>query len=95
MENPERLKECRAGIYFETCLLSCLCNAELLAEYDRLNGTQLLADQTRIVLRPRRAGKNSEIHAFVDFCYNEVFLRIALNCTYNTGSIHLDREPPP
>ena len=73
----ERLSVMRHGLTFASCLKQCAQDQELLANYDRLKGTNLSLKGSSISLEiDRVTGRiESELREFIDFCWNAIFLR--------------------
>lgn len=72
-----RLSSERNGISFLECLKECASNRELISNYDRLRGTNLSLKGTPIELSIDMASGRieKEMHDFIDFCWEYVFLR--------------------
>jgi hypothetical protein len=80
IETPllERLTSMRHGLTFASCLSECARDPELIANYDRLRGTNLSLKGSGLSLEiDRVTGRvDSELRGFIDFCWESVFLRL-------------------
>lgn len=63
---------------FKECLLECSKNKSLIAEFDRLNGTNLSLKGSQLELMIDRAtGRiDEDLHKFVEFVHEVVWLRL-------------------
>ena len=74
---PNKLLTVRHGMSFMECLGHCISEPELIANYDKLRGTNLSRTGSPIDLAVDQAtGRmNAEIEGFIEFCWDCVFLR--------------------
>jgi hypothetical protein len=72
-----KLSAMRHGLTFATCLAQCAADSALVANYDRLRGTNLSQKGSGLLLEiDRVTGRlESELRDFVDFCWTVVFKR--------------------
>lgn len=74
---PAKLTSVRCGVSFAECLGSSSRNAELVANYDRLRGTNLSQKGSGLDLAIDQASgrMETELEGFIEFVWEFIFLR--------------------
>jgi len=74
----ERLLTTRHGVSFHSCLMECIGNQELVANYDRLNGTNLCQNGSglEVAIDMACGRQESEYRDFIEFCWEYIFTRL-------------------
>lgn len=66
------------GMTFLHCMEQCVLNLELLANFDRLNGTHLILRRTPIKIgaEAHHDTQTEDLRKFIKFCWDYVFTRL-------------------